>query len=100
MSFNIISDILVEGNEVIEFELSEVVMNDILNNTIAASVDRGSYWKTVVTIADHDGEICVDLPFCTYIAIHLYAYQNSGLVSQRRAAWQRKVIKLKCVHRY
>ena len=55
--FNIIPDTLVEGNEVIEFVFSEVVIYN-LNNTNAASVDQGSYRKTVVTIADDDGEMC------------------------------------------
>ena len=53
MSFIILSDMLVEGNEVIEFVLLEAVVNNLNNSNAVVR----AHWTTVVTITDDDGEM-------------------------------------------
>ena len=53
MSFIILSDMLVEGNEVIEFVLLEAVVNNLTNSNAVVR----AHWTTVVIITDDDGEM-------------------------------------------
>ena len=53
VSFDTLTDVLVESNEVIEFILSDATIHN-LSNTIA--VVQEPHEKTVVIITDDDGE--------------------------------------------